>query len=830
MGTLPPPSLRLPRVRDDLTIQAISATEYVIKRREGREYFSVGPQEACLLELLNGKNSFSDIQGTYFERFAQNLSEADLGEFLQAVQPMGLLQTLPKPESGLGKAPSEGVSEKDPVFSKTRSSSTESVRPKKRSPLNGQSVLFFRIPLCDPDAFLERLVSWIPFVWTRGFLVLSSCVMLAALCVMISSSHLLVAGISKTHGWSDAILFLCVMLGCTWLHEMAHGATLKRFGGEVHDSGMLLMFFTPCLYCNVSDAWLIPDKWKRLAITAAGGYCDLCLWAAGVFVWRVTVIGTPINQMAFLILTICGGRSFLNFNPMLRLDGYYLLSDWLSIPNLRPRAMDCWMSHLRWILWGAAPPPALPEKRILLLYGCMCWVFAIGFLDLIFVQFFEYMGGQFGIVGMVFVALLLCFGLRRVFKGFFASEFATMLKSRSGRTTTWTIGLLGLAVLLFIVPVKSTTSGDFEVRPGNIVQVHIPVAGIVERILVEDGSVVAEGQLSAELKSPTLESAIVQTEDMLREVEANLRRLKTGARPEELDAATDRVRRLTEWYELGAEELQQAKVAHEQDLLVQEHRIRETVAALENAKQDILQSENLYRLGALAGIQLRQLRLEVLQTESKLAQVQAATNASKALGVRSKEAEISRREQELADAKDRLGLLLAGSRPEEIAAEEARKARAEHELTFQKSRLEKLKILAPTSGIFYAPRLKERIGLAVLQDSLFCTIEKPETSRVEISVSEDEAAHMKPGQPVTLKARAIPFETFEATVEGISPVAQKTVTTGFNAIIVHCQIRNPDGRLKSGMTGFGRVTRGSNTIGVIMLTKGIRYLRTEFWW
>ncbi|MEJ7590406.1 MAG: biotin/lipoyl-binding protein, partial [Planctomycetaceae bacterium] len=320
----------------------------------------------------------------------------------------------------------------------------------------------------------------------------------------------------------------------------------------------------------------------------------------------------------------------------------------------------------------------------------MCWVFGIGFLDLIIVQFFEYMGGQFGIVGIVFVALLLSFGLRRVFKGFFASELATMLKLRSGRTTAWAIGLVSVAALLFLVPVKSTTSGDFEVRPGNIVQVHIPVAGIVARILVEDGSVVEEGQLIAELKSPTLESEIVQTEDTLREVEAHLRRLKTGARPEELDAAMDRVRRLTEWYELGAEELQQAKIAHEQDLLVQDHRIRETVAALDNAKQDILQSEQLYRLGALAGAQLRQLRLEVLQTESKLAQVQAATNASKALGVRSKEAEISRRAQELADAKDRLDLLKAGSRPEEIAAEEARKARAEHELAFQKSRREKL--------------------------------------------------------------------------------------------------------------------------------------------
>lgn len=78
--------------------------------------------------------------------------------------------------------------------------------------------------------------------------------------------------------------------------------------------------------------------------------------------------------------------------------------------------------------------------------------------------------------------------------------------------------------------------------------------------------------------------------------------------------------------------------------------------------------------------------------------------------------------------------------------------------------------------------------------------------------------------------RAIPFETFEATVESIAPVALKHATTGQNNVLVHCQIRNPDGRLKSGMTGFGRVKRGWNTIGMMLLTKGIKYLRTEFWW
>jgi multidrug efflux pump subunit AcrA (membrane-fusion protein) len=342
--------------------------------------------------------------------------------------------------------------------------------------------------------------------------------------------------------------------------------------------------------------------------------------------------------------------------------------------------------------------------------------------------------------------------------------------------------------------------------------------------------VVTEGQLIAELKSSTLESDIIKTEDMLHEVEANLRRLKAGARQEEIDAATDRVRRLTEWYELGADELQQARLAHEQDLLVQEHRVREITAELNNSRQDILHSENLYRQGALAGAQLRQQRLAMMQTESRLGQVEAALKAAKAMGVRAKEAEISRRAQELADAKDRLDILKAGSRPEEIAAEEARLERATHELAFQRSRLEKLRLVAPTSGIFSAPRLKERIGLAVPQDALFCTIEKPETSRVEIAVSEDEAAQLKPGQPVTLKARAIPFETFTATVEGISPMAQMATSTGQNSVMVHCQIQNPDGRLKSGMTGFGRVTRGWNTIGAMLITRGIRYLRTEFWW
>ena len=831
--TLTESPIRLPRVREGLKIQAISPTEYVVKRRDNRQYFSIGPLEAFLLEQLIERNSAEEIKVAFADRFQDQLSDADLKEFIGAIRPMGLLQ--PSASKTTSKTNIANPSSAEGTFANqdvdADGAEPEETKPRSRFSLRDQSALFFRVPLCDPDEFLGRFVSKVPFVWTRWFLVLAGCFMLAALTVMISSSAELANGLPDSAGWGHAALFILVMLVCTSLHEVGHGATLKHFGGEVHDSGLLFMFFTPCMYCNVSDAWLIPDKWKRLAVTAAGGVCDLCVWALAVFVWRVTVIGTLVNQIAFMALTICGGRSLLNFNPLLRLDGYYLLSDWLSIPNLRPRAKDYWMSHMNWLLWGASRPSWLPRSFPLLLYGFMCWCFAIVFLDLIFIQFFSYMGGQFGTTGLVLVLLLLTFGIRRVFKGLFSSEFRAMLKTRPGRTTIWAVGILAALGLLFFVPVRSTTNGDFEVRPGNVVQVHVPVPGIIQQVFVEDGCLVEKGQIIAELKSTSLEIEIAKSEDMSREVDANFQRLTAGPRQEELTAAEDRLQRLTEWHELGVEELRQARIAHTQQILIQDHRIREIKAELENASQNLKHSENLYRQRALAGAQLRQERLLMLQTESRLAQAEATLNAFRANGVREKEAEIVRRTQELEDARDRLTILQAGTRPEEIAAEAARKERVEHELAYLKSQKEKLTLRATATGIFSAPRLMERVGLAVPQDTLFCTIEMPETSRVEISVSEDEAAHVKAGQTVTLKARAIPFETFEAKVEGISATAVKTaVTAGQNVVVVHCQIENPDGRLKSGMTGFGRITRGWNTIGAIMLTKGVRYLRTEFWW
>ena len=182
-------------------------------------------------------------------------------------------------------------------------------------------------------------------------------------------------------------------------------------------------------------------------------------------------------------------------------------------------------------------------------------------------------------------------------------------------------------------------------------------------------------------------------------------------------------------------------------------------------------------------------------------------------------------------------LLKLGSRPEDITAEEARRERLIEELHFLNNQRSRLIVVAPTNGYVSAPRLRESVGRFNTQGTLLCQVERPGVPRVEKFVAEDDAMSVRLGQPVYFKARALPFETFLGSVERISPATAKpeeSVTSQQPAfrqtVVVHCRVDCAEGKLKSGMTGFGRVDRGWSTIGRVLLTTASRYVRTEFWW
>src|SRR6266478_3039357 len=198
--------------------------------------------------------------------------------------------------------------------------------------------LYLRFSAFDPDRLLDRLVDKVAFCFTPAFLVFSAAVIVLGFGIAVAE-------------WGDITrdlrrLWRVEMLLVAWLitfmvsaaHEFAHGFTCKRFGGHVHEMGFLLIYFQPAFYCNVSDAWLIAEKSKRLWVTISGPYLEIFLWALAVIIWRVTEPGTWPSAVALVVVAASAFRLFINLNPLIKLDGYYLLSDTLGIHNLRARA------------------------------------------------------------------------------------------------------------------------------------------------------------------------------------------------------------------------------------------------------------------------------------------------------------------------------------------------------------------------------------------------------------------------------------------------------------------------------------------------------------
>ncbi|MEM7479041.1 MAG: hemolysin D, partial [Planctomycetota bacterium] len=150
------------------------------------------------------------------------------------------------------------------------------------------------------------------------------------------------------------------------LHEFGHGLSCKRYGGECHEMGFMFLVFTPCLYCNVSDSWMLPNKWNRVFIGAAGMYVELILASIATYLWWFSDPSSMFNFLCLSVMFICSVSTVVfNGNPLLRFDGYYIVMDMLEIPNLRQKATDILKRWFQQYCLGLElqENPFLPQKK-----------------------------------------------------------------------------------------------------------------------------------------------------------------------------------------------------------------------------------------------------------------------------------------------------------------------------------------------------------------------------------------------------------------------------------------------------------------------------------
>ncbi len=853
-----PTTHRLPARRPDLLIRPIGDRgRFVVKDLRSGAYFQIGQHEEFLLSGLDGRQSALALRRGFERQFGEPLSDHDLGEFLEMAKAQEFLAPASETDTpAMGErtaallgftAPGRDQPADEPppvpLLVATPTPSPPTADPAPVAAPSGQSLLHWRKSVFNPDRQFTRMVPWLGFLWTRGFLAVSLLAVAVALWVVVSNWSELLSGFDGAMRWETAVLVWVVMLTATTLHEFAHGLTLKKYGGQVPELGVLVMYLIPCLYCNVSDAWLIQERWKRMLVTLAGGYCDLCLWAAAVFVWRLTPPDGLVNYLAFVAMTVLGGRVFFNFNPFIKLDGYYLLGDWLEVPNLLQRGQERAKAHLRRLLWGAAPPPAESNARALTVYGLCSWVYGLAFLGTAVYALLCTLWGWLGPAGVAVAVGLSVVLLKHQFGGLNGGEVKAMLASRRVRTAFWLLLLGGLIGGAF-VPVSDRAGGAFRVRGGGRLELRSPAAAVLREVYFDEGDEVPAGAVVARLEVPDLASRRTRLAAAAAEARAKLELLEAGPSPAAVTELAGRVERAKRWQERAEADLKREGEANAQESARREAVVFQAAAELRQAETTLERIKGIRGQKAVSDGEYDTAVARVGVGRGLLDQAKAEQAGAKIQGVAAAETELARREKELADASGALTLLKAGPRPEEIGALKASVARADEEVRYLDELAGKLVVKAARGGLVTTPRLKERVGRLFQEGELICEVEDTTALEVEVLLKEGQTARVEPGQEVEILARALPFQTIKGKVLRVAPAARRpgdrgdgtqqamltaTATDAEGLTAVYCALDTGELALRPGMTGHARVHRGERPAWMVLSESALRTVRVEFW-
>ena len=391
------------------------------------------------------------------------------------------------------------------------------------------SLVSLRLPGFDPEWILKRLyplTRWCFTVWFTT-LVLGTCVAAAAL--LLANLDEFVSRLPDFQSFFafENLLFMGLILMVTkTIHEFGHGLMCKHFGGECHEIGIMFLVLMPAMYCNTSDSWILPNRWHRMAIGAAGMYVEVFLAAICTFVWWNTNPGW-VHYLALNVMFLSSVSTILfNANPLLRYDGYYILSDFLEIPNLSQKSRMALLSKLRVWCLGMKPvnPRLLPQRQQIAfaVYSVASFVYRWVVLVMIFwflAEVFEPYG--LAAVGHVLIAISLA-GMTVVPLYKLAKFLIFPGRLREVKRTNWVITTFAATAVVGLIawfPIPHYAWASFVIEPFEPQRVVVDEPGVLTKVYVRPGESVKKGALLATLENPDAMMAIEKDRGRIAELE-----------------------------------------------------------------------------------------------------------------------------------------------------------------------------------------------------------------------------------------------------------------------------------------------------------------------
>lgn len=766
---------QLPRLRTDLieSRQEEGGQNYhIIKDPVTYRFFRLREVEYRLAKLLDGHTPLSEVAAKIETELGIRLPAEQMERFVATLDQLLFLES-EKSEKKLVTAAGKW-GKKDKTFL--------------------QKILFVKLKAFDPNVLITRLERRFKFVFSPYFLALGLLLCFLAARVTVAKweefAGLTVGQIFRAE---SILVLLIAVFGTISLHEFAHAITLKHFGGEVRQMGFLLLYFQPCFYCDVSDAYLLSEKKKKILVTFAGVIFQIFVWSLATLAWQILPPASALGHLFFIASAFTLLTVLFNLNPLIKLDGYYILTDWVGIPNLRSKAFGYLRAKVLEFSFGLAsqlPAYSPRERRIFLGYGVLAMSYSILILGYFFVWLFGAVTSAWGGVGFILFSafILFIFGepvARTVRKSLNFIEKENLKKLSPVKFgVTLGLGVLFL-IFFFFFPYPQTISGEAEIEPLASYTVSAPQSGILEEKLVmggdesknstqlmslfgtdfasvgiqskvKVGDMVTAAETVAYLSSNQYINQLKSNQAAYGQAKAKLELLRKGAKPEELERMREATRRLK--------------------------------LDLEQKERDLERAQKLFDKKAIS-------QEEYQKTKSERDKAEAAW-----------------READRAYAS-----LASGARPEEIEQAKAELSKLEGSIRYLEAQMARQVIVSPIPG---------RVTVVGSPQALLRII-RLDTVRVLTKVSEADLDLVKPEAPLELRLRSFANKTYAGAVQQIASEAEEMHSQSF--FKVTGVLANFDGRLKAGMSGKLKIKAGKKPLFRILGRSVVRFLKVEFW-
>jgi len=481
---------------------------YVLQDPASERYHRFSPAAYFILGMMDGKRTIQDIWDIALHKLGDDaISQDEFIQLLAQLHAADVLQCDVPPDT-------------HEMFRRR-----ERLRQKKWQQ-KVMSVFAWQIPLIDPERFLARFAGLVsPFFTRIGFVFW---LLVVGTAILVAGSHWTELG----HSTLDQLLAPRNLL-MIWLlfplikalHELGHGFAVKAFGGEVHEMGVMILVLTPVPYVDASSAWAFRSKWQRVVVGGAGMAVELVIAAIALAVWVNAEPGMT-RSLAYNTMLIAGLSTVMfNANPLLRFDGYYMLMDFLEIPNLRTRANQYLAYLAERHLFGrldAEPPISTRGERYwFVAFSVTSFVYRI----LVVLAILVYVGEISFLLGVIFAvmttAVWFVIPALKIIEYLLNSPRIRRVRSRAVAATGLVVG--GLVALIFAVPVplRTMTQGVVWVPDEGLVRAGAD--GFVQKVIPKPGTWVKKGDPLLEIFDRDIATEVRVLEARLQELQARHR-------------------------------------------------------------------------------------------------------------------------------------------------------------------------------------------------------------------------------------------------------------------------------------------------------------------